>query len=132
MFDIISTCKGGGYRYCRTEPPHPNRNAKGLYPLHRVLLENKLGRLLTSSEIAHHVDEVKENDDPNNIELKTWGEHTSEHMVSRRALLVNLKCYCGREFKLKESTIRFRMSRSVNGQICCSRHCARSIQGLVA
>lgn len=32
MFQILSTCKGGGYLYARTLPLHPRANAKGLYP----------------------------------------------------------------------------------------------------
>lgn len=62
LFEILSVCKGGGYRYCRTSPKHPKANSKGLYHLHRVLMENKLGRLLRDDEDVHHKDEDKSND----------------------------------------------------------------------
>lgn len=81
MFKIISICKGGGYRYCRTDPPHPRANAKGLYPLHRVLVENRLGRLLEPGEVVHHGDHNKQNDDPANLELMLNADHSRQHML---------------------------------------------------
>lgn len=88
MFKIVSVCKGGHYRYCRTIPKHPRANAKGLYPLHRVLMENKLGRLLTSKEIVHHVDGDTSNDRPENLELMTRSTHAAHHAeVSRDHIL---------------------------------------------
>lgn len=81
MFVIKSICRGGGYRYCRTEPPHPNRNTKGLYPLHRVLMENKLGRLLSYNELVHHKDGNKSNDSIENLDVISRGDHTVLHMM---------------------------------------------------
>jgi hypothetical protein len=83
LFRILSTCKGGGYRYCRTEPPHPKRNAKGLYPLHRVLAENKIGRLLRDDEDVHHRDGNKLNDDTENLEVVTHASHAAAHVPGR-------------------------------------------------
>lgn len=79
MFRIISICHGGHYRYCRTDPVHPKANAKGLYPLHRVLMENKLGRLLLKGEIIHHLDGDRSNDDPSNLDVMTRSTHARHH-----------------------------------------------------
>jgi hypothetical protein len=79
VFKILSICKGGGYQYCRTDPPHPKRNSKGLYPLHRVVAENKIGRLLESWEHAHHVDGDKFNNSEENLEVLTASEHGKHH-----------------------------------------------------
>ncbi len=119
MFRIVSVCKGGGYRYCRTEPPHPRRNAKGLYPLHRVLVENKIGRLLESWEDVHHRDENKLNDDPNNLEVLTKSEHTKLHRpaIEKEALV----CACGNIFYLRPCERRLREKR--NKTLSCSRKC---------
>ncbi|HZO14120.1 MAG TPA: HNH endonuclease [Polyangiaceae bacterium] len=84
MFRIISICNGGHYRYCRTEPKHPKANAKGLYPLHRVLVEIRLGRLLKSTELVHHIDENPQNDEPANLEVMTRSEHARHHMTPER------------------------------------------------
>ena len=96
MFQITSTCKGAGYRYCRTVPPHPKATPKGLYPLHRVLMENKIGRLLQRDEHVHHKDGDKRNDTIANLELLTAAQHTAEHHP--RMPLVSLVCPCGARF----------------------------------
>jgi hypothetical protein len=124
MFTILSTCKGGGYRYCRTDPPHPKANAKGLYPLHRVLAENKIGRLLREREEVHHSDEVKDHDDPNN--LKPMAKETHSHLHHPPLPLVTAVCStCGRNFKIKARVLRLRQKRNISGRIFCCRTCQR-------
>ena len=126
MFEILSICKGGGYQYCRTNPAHPKRNSKGLYPLHRVLMENKIGRLLTTEEHVHHKDENKWNDTIENLEILSVSEHALLH-AKRKENLVCDCTYCGKEISLKPHLFRLRTNNSVNG-ICCSRKCSVSLQ----
>lgn len=120
MFTILSVCKGGGYRYCRTNPPHPKRNAMGLYPLHRVLMENRLGRLLRDDENVHHKDEDKSNDAIENLEVMTAADHARIHHPP--ASPVTLICPCGTSFLLKPHRYRLRQKRT-KGTLCCSRAC---------
>ena len=121
LFEILSTCRGGGYQYCRTEPRHPRANAKGLYPLHRVLAENKIGRLLEKHEIVHHKDEDKDNNDPSNLEVMTRAEHSRLHMENTP---IEHECaVCGTEFKLSTSVSRQRLRRSKYGKLFCSKSC---------
>lgn len=47
--------------------------------VHRVVAEQKEGRPLTRDEHAHHVDEVKTNNEPDNIEVMSASDHTSMH-----------------------------------------------------
>jgi hypothetical protein len=122
MFRIMSVCKGGGYRYCRTSPRHPKANAKGLYPLHRVLMENVLGRLLKGGEDVHHKDEDKLNDAPGNLELRTHGAHAALHHPAAEP--VTAVCTCGRSFSLKPHVLRRRAKRSKGGRAFCSPRCA--------
>lgn len=79
MFKILSTCKGGGYMYARTEPVHPKANSNGLYPLHRVLIEIHLNRILEKNEAVHHKDENKSNNAIENLEVITNSEHAKHH-----------------------------------------------------
>lgn len=123
MFEIVSICKGGGYRYCRTNPPHPRRNSNGLYPLHRVLAENKLGRLLEPGEVVHHKDENRENDTPDNLEVLPLPEHSRLHAMEKAPPQVRLKCRCGKEFELKPRIVRLRLGRNLSGDLYCSRSC---------
>lgn len=126
-FEILSICKGGGYRYCRTNPPHPRRNTKGLYPLHRVLMENKLGRLLESWEIVHHKDENKANDNPENLELLNSSEHARHHRQEKE--VIHFLCStCGKQLSLKPHQYRLRIKRNVTGKLFCSRSCGTIAQ----
>ena len=124
-FVILSTCKGGGYMYCRTSPPHPKANAKGLYPLHRVLVENELGRLLGKDEVVHHRDENKQNDSIENLEVKSRSSHARDHV--KYAEPVQLTCpKCGTQFQLQPSVYRWRLKHKVDRRLTCSRACGSS------
>jgi hypothetical protein len=123
MFKIISICKGGGYSYCRTEPKHPKANTKGLYPLHRVIMENKLGRLLLPSEQVHHKDENKFNNNEDNLIILSVSDHAKLH--NKKAKPIELICsICGKTFYVRPNYYRVRVGRNHNHNISCSRSCA--------
>ena len=48
---------------------------------HRVVAETILGRPLEAGEIVHHKDENKKNNNPNNLEIITQGEHMQRHGI---------------------------------------------------
>jgi HNH endonuclease len=50
----------------------------------RVVLASKLGRPLTTEEHAHHDDENRENDRPENIEIVSPQEHNRHHKIGVR------------------------------------------------
>ena len=128
-FKIISTCKGGGYMYCRTEPLHPKRNTEGLYPLHRVLAENKLNRFLKEWEIVHHKDEDKTNNHPDNLEAMSHSDHVSLHKQVADILLV---CpVCNKYFSLKPCIVRRRQKKLLvlkGHPLTCSISCSKKLQ----
>lgn len=123
MFRILKVCEGGGYRYARTEPRHPKANAKGLYPLHRVKMENKLGRLLEADEIVHHRDGDTTNDDDDNLEVMLNPHHSSHHARLRAPDPVRCVCACGVTFAMKPAAFRLAMKRNKSGAVHCSRRC---------
>jgi hypothetical protein len=124
LFKILSVCKGGGYMYCRTIPPHPRRNSKGLYPLHRVLMENKLGRALLPGEDVHHDDEDKRNNNPDNLLVKTKSEHTAEHRRRTAPAPETAVCPCGKHFTMTPGEFRLRIKRAKSLRLYCSLRCA--------
>jgi hypothetical protein len=89
------TC-ADGYVHIRTEN-HPR--AVNNYVKRAVLvLESKLGRYLTVDEISHHINEVKDDDRPENLEPMTRLKHNQHHGSKRLGLCskVTTVClYCG-------------------------------------
>jgi len=82
-FQILSVVRGGGYLYARTEPAHPHQNSNGFYPLHRVLVENQMGRLLRDDEVVHHKDDDKSNNELSNLKVMRRTDHTSHHEADK-------------------------------------------------
>ena len=46
---------------------------------HRVVMEEKLGRLLHAGEVVHHIDGNKRNNSPDNLMMMTQSEHARLH-----------------------------------------------------
>ena len=74
--------KGGiyihkGYTFV-VMPYHPNANALGYIKRSRLVMESMLMRYLTQSEVVHHIDRNKMNDNEDNLML--FPSH-SEHRV---------------------------------------------------
>ena len=81
--------KGGrikidGYIYIKMRD-HPFANKNGYIAEHRLVMEKKIGRYLKANEIAHHKNEIRNDNSPKNLELKIWGPHTTLHQLGRKA-----------------------------------------------
>jgi hypothetical protein len=71
-----------GYWYVLM-PNHPRAMKSGYVKRADLVLEKKIGRPLRNGEIAHHIDENKENDSSRNLELKLLLDHTRQHIHER-------------------------------------------------
>ena len=76
--------KQNGYVLAKAEY-HPHANKRGYVPLHRLLIENELGRYLTPrKELVHHIDGDRGNNELQNLKLTTPQEHyIDEHFEKR-------------------------------------------------
>lgn len=110
----------GEYWYARL-PEHPNSNCQGYILEHRVIMENKIGRLLDKSEIVHHKNDNKKDNRLNNLRLMTVKEHNQLH---NRVNLIKLICpNCKKIFYHKPGYVRFKSKYNKSGKIFCSRKC---------
>jgi len=81
--------KGGmkilrGYAYART-PGHPHASKYGSYvAVHRLVMEQILGRYLLPSEVVDHIDGNRQNNDPSNLRVfASNGEHLAATLKGR-------------------------------------------------
>jgi hypothetical protein len=65
-------------------PTHPAANEDGRVLRARLVVEERLGRLLTSSEIVHHINFDCTDDHPDNLLAMSRSEHTALHKLLRR------------------------------------------------
>lgn len=49
------------------QPHHPYANKMKYVREHRLVVEKYIGRFLKSEEMVHHIDEIKNNNSPNNL-----------------------------------------------------------------
>lgn len=64
--------------------------------LHRVVMEQILGRPLRPDEVVHHKDHDRHNNDPSNLEVLTHQEHSAHH--NQKYPLTKTCEVCGGEY----------------------------------
>lgn len=90
-WNIRKIVKKGDYLYA-VVPEHPKRTGKNYVLMHRVVVENSIGRLLKDDEIVHHKNENKHDNTLENLEIKQHSEHTREHQLAKGRKYVKFKC----------------------------------------
>jgi hypothetical protein len=113
----------GAYNYAIVRD-HPNRTKKNYVLEHRVVMENHIGRLLTSDEVVHHINEDKKDNRIENLSISSLSEHTRHHQAEIGRLHCKLKCpNCEVIFDI-EKRQTFLCKKTTN-YTSCSRKCGR-------
>jgi hypothetical protein len=95
-----------GYVLIRVGIAHHLADVRGYAYEHRIIAEQKIGRKLKRGEIPHHINEVKTDNRPENIEvLPSRAHHAAKHGTrgdlrkpDETNPLVECACGCGAAF----------------------------------
>lgn len=71
-------------------PKHPHNNRGYCYE-HRLVVEQRLGRYLETSEVIHHISEIKTDNRWENLFVTTISEHSAIHREGKRDGMVASK-----------------------------------------
>lgn len=81
----------GDYLYAVVKE-HPFCTKNGYVLLHRIIVENHLGRLLNKNEIVHHKNENKRDNRIENLKVLSSSEHAKMHGQQRGKIMLSLQC----------------------------------------
>lgn len=80
----IKTGKGG-YILIK-KPDHPNADSEGYVKRSRLVVEQLIGRYLNRNELVHHINGIKTDDSPENLEVLSREAHAKKHFDSKKML----------------------------------------------
>lgn len=122
MWKIKKVISKGDYNYALV-PEHPNCTKNGYVLLHRVLIENHLGRVLKHNEVVHHINHNKKDNRIENLEVLSCGEHCRVHAFKKGRKMVTLRCpVCGKIFEAPTRQT-YLVKPTKYGCTCCSNSC---------
>lgn len=97
------------------------------YLVHRIIVEEHLGRKLKAEEIVHHINGDKSDNRIENLQVMTQSEHAKLH--SKVVIPVECICpWCGGTFFVEPCRYRQRMKANTMGVLFCKRSCATKYQ----
>jgi len=78
-------------------PNHPRTNTKNHIKQHVLVMEEKIGRLLTKKEIVHHINGIRSDDRPENLYL--FADNRS-HLIYENNLTATYKKWIQQDYNL--------------------------------
>lgn len=116
MWEIINVVKKGEYLYAKVLN-HPKATKNNYVLHHRIIMENHLNRLLSTTEVIHHKDGNKHNNSIDNLELMTNQEHAKLHAKVGRSFVTCICPNCNKTFEREKRNLH------PNTTPKCSRKC---------
>jgi hypothetical protein len=114
---------GNDYIFAKGYTEHNNK----VRYVHRIIMEQSLGRSLEFNEVVHHKNGDKKDNRLENLELVTRSNHSKTH--AHRVKYIDIHCpECTKSFTLRPNIYRNRLKKG-KGLIFCSRQCSGTYYG---
>ncbi|MDD4804957.1 MAG: HNH endonuclease signature motif containing protein [Candidatus Pacebacteria bacterium] len=98
---------------------YPRKTINGECKLiHRAVMEKKLGRKLSDTEIVHHINGNKKDYNPENLQLTTRSEHTKIHFAGTAKHETVACAYCGKKVEKRLNDIKKYKNKGVTNFYC--------------
>jgi len=105
-------------------PWHPFAKPNGYVYQHRLIVERRIGRLLTDNECVHHFNGIRDDNRDENLLLSNKSEHGEIHHAPN---VIKINCgWCGNAFSVRENAHgKIRKYCSIDCTNLASRRCIR-------
>ena len=115
--------RNGNYELVKAPDGYPGKKYRGKYCYeHHLVWWQNTGELPDPGEVVHHKNENARDNRFENLEIKEWHKHSSDHSSQRGKLMLEMKCpVCGVIFvRAKRNTF---LASSKKKASFCSRKC---------
>lgn len=129
LWEIYKIVGKGGYLYAVVNE-HPHAIKGGYVLLHRIIMENFTGKMLSPNEVVHHKNGNSMDNRIENLEIMDRGEHHRYHasLVGRK--WVKIKCpVCGKIFDQPKNKSYLCKGHKTS---CCSTEHAHNLQSQIS
>ena len=114
--------KTNGYVEMTSPDDYPGKRYRRnrIYVHHYVWWKNT-GHILRRDELIHHKNEIKDDNEFDNLQLLKRGKHTKIH-DNRVVTMVCFRCPCGKQFEREKRQTH--LIKKKNKSTYCSRRCS--------
>lgn len=131
LWEIQKIVKCGEYKFAVVYN-HPNATINGYVLLHRIIMENHIGRILNVNEVVHHKNFNKNDNRIENLELMSRSEHTKLHQQAKYHFEFEIKCpTCGKIFNRDIRSVKSKLKINPHKTFCCSHSCGSKLQNMI-
>ncbi len=121
--------RNGKYELVIPPVDYPGKRYRGRYAYeHHVVFWKTNGRLRSDGCVVHHRNDQKRENTPENLEEKTWADHSRDHNLERGISYTLLNCdWCHEDFQRETRLHKPWQERNY----CCRSHQVKGQQAAI-